>query len=111
MSENRTPTNANHHHHHHTPTHPAFSSCEEVLALLSDYVDGLLSPDLCTALEEHFEQCPDCFVVVDSLRKMLILYRRLEPPTLPKQAEMRLFRVLNLEDFLEPSETEDDATG
>ncbi len=75
-------------------------TCEEILNLLSEYVDGQLSPDLCEAIERHMAECHNCYVVVDSLRKTLILYHRLEPPEMPRDVEARLFRVLNLEDFL-----------
>ncbi len=76
-------------------------SCHEVITLLSEYVDGKLSSDLCQAIEQHMAECRDCYVVVDSLRKTLVLYRRLDPPEMPRDVEVRLFRVLNLEDFLE----------
>jgi len=76
-------------------------TCEEMLSLLSDYVDGQLSPQLCEAIERHMAECHNCYVVVDSLRKTIVLYRQLEPPEMPKEVETRLFRVLNLEDFLE----------
>lgn len=75
-------------------------TCEEILNLLSDYVDGQLSPELCKEIERHMAECRDCYVVVDSFRKTLILYHRLDPPEMPREVEARLFRVLNLEDFL-----------
>ena len=72
--------------------------------MLNEYVDGVLSPELCRELEAHMRECHNCYVLVDSLRKTIILYRKLEPPEMPKEVEMRLFRVLNLEEFI--SETE-----
>ena len=81
-------------------TQTAMLTCEEILNLLSEYVDGELSPDLCEAIERHMAECRDCYLVVDSLRKTLVLYHRLDPPDMPRDVETRLFRVLNLEDFL-----------
>ncbi|NPA91296.1 MAG: zf-HC2 domain-containing protein [Chloroflexi bacterium] len=75
-------------------------NCSDVLDLLSAYVDGELSPDICRAIEEHMAVCHDCFVMLDSMNKTLVLYHRLEPPEMPEEVELRLFRVLNLEDFV-----------
>ncbi len=74
--------------------------CGDVLQLLSAYVDGELSPELCRAIEAHMAVCHDCFVVLDSMNKTLVLYHRLEPPEMPEDVELRLFQVLNLDDFL-----------
>jgi len=68
--------------------------------MLNEYVDGVLSPDLCKELEAHMRECRNCYVLVDSLRKTIILYRKLDPPEMPQEVETRLFRVLNLEEFI-----------
>lgn len=41
---------------------PAYGglTCSEVLAHLSDYLDGDLASDLRTGLEAHVRECPDC---------------------------------------------------
>lgn len=75
-------------------------TCQQMLTLLSDYVEGHLSEALCEEIERHVNVCHNCFVIVDSLRKTLILYRRLERPEVPRDVEVRLYRTLNLEDFL-----------
>ncbi len=74
--------------------------CSEVLELLSAYVDGELSPELCRAIEAHMAVCHHCFVVLDSMNKTLILYHRLDPPEIPQEVELRLFHVLDLDDFV-----------
>ncbi len=75
-------------------------NCTDVLNLISAYVDGELSPSLCQAIEEHLATCRNCYVVFDSMSKTLALYHRLEPPEMPHEVEVRLFRVLNLDDFI-----------
>lgn len=82
-------------------TKQAMLTCKEIINLLSDYIDGHLSPDICEAIEQHMAECHNCYVIVDSLRKTVILYRQLEPPEMPSDVEARLFRVLNLEDYLD----------
>ncbi len=76
-------------------------TCDDILELLDDYVDGDLSADLCEAIEEHLASCHHCYVLVDSTRKSLMLYHLLTPPEMPEDVEIRLFKVLHLEDFVE----------
>ena len=49
--------------------------CEEVLAALSEYVDGELDPSLVAFFEEHVSDCGPCEVVIDNLRKTVTLYK------------------------------------
>lgn len=34
--------------------------CDAVLAVLSDYIDGQLSPEKVAAIETHLRGCPEC---------------------------------------------------
>ena len=34
--------------------------CEECVALLTDYLEGTLTPEKRSALESHLRVCPDC---------------------------------------------------
>ena len=51
------------------------STCQTLLCLLSDYVDGELSEELCRQIEMHTAECDNCRVVIDTLRKTISLYR------------------------------------
>jgi len=75
--------------------------CKQMLAELSDYVDGEMSAALCAALEEHLRQCENCRIVVDTLRKTIELYQETQPgeEALPSAVRQRLFVRLNLDDF------------
>jgi len=46
-------------------------SCEEVLAELSNYMDGALAADLRKRVEEHMVHCRNCRAIYDSTRKTL----------------------------------------
>lgn len=72
------------------------SSCQELLGQLSDYIDGELEEALCAELEAHLAGCPNCRVMVDTVRKTITLYSRQATTELPSEVEVRLFRVLNL---------------
>jgi len=68
--------------------------CEELLAALSDYVDGDLEPELCEAFQEHLKGCNPCQIVVDNIRKTITLFKAGEPFELPAEFHQRLCRRL-----------------
>jgi len=77
-------------------------TCHSLLDSLSDYVDGALGDELCAEIERHLEDCNDCRIVVDSLRKTIYLYHETTtPPVVPDDVRDRLFRRLDLEEFLQ----------
>jgi anti-sigma factor RsiW len=49
--------------------------CEELLAMLNDYVDGGVDPGVCDQFEQHLAGCNPCQVVVDNIRKTITLYK------------------------------------
>ncbi len=76
-------------------------SCDVILRSLSDYVDQTLSQELCQMIESHLAECPDCRIVVDTLRQTIYLYHRTAAKvTVPAEVRQRLFRRLDLSDFL-----------
>ena len=46
------------------------------------------------------DACDNCRVVVDTLRKMVLLYHDLPVEPMPPEAEARLFRCLELDAFV-----------
>jgi anti-sigma factor RsiW len=73
------------------------SICHDLLGHLSAYVDGELEAAICAQLEAHLAECPDCRVMVDTVRKTIILYRSQTTAELPLDVQDRLYRVLKLE--------------
>ena len=71
--------------------------CKELLSELCDYVDGELEAALCAELEAHLAQCHDCRVLVDTLRRTIVLYQTQSRPDMPDEVKTRLYRVLKLE--------------
>jgi anti-sigma factor RsiW len=77
-------------------------NCKALLGSLSDYVDGTLSDELCQELDRHLSECQDCRIVVDTLHKTVSLYHKsAEFVEVPGDVRERLFRVLNLEDYIQ----------
>lgn len=72
-------------------------NCRELLAQLSDYIDGELDPMLCRALEQHVDGCIDCRTVVKTLAQTVALYQSLPQADLVPDTATRLCAVLGLD--------------
>lgn len=68
--------------------------CEELLAMLNEYVDGTVDPSICEEFEKHMAGCNPCQVVVDNIRKTITLYKEGKPYELPLPFRNRLHAVL-----------------
>ena len=71
--------------------------CQEILGVLSDYIDDELEARLCAEIEMHMRECPDCQVMVDTVRKTVLLYRTRGHTAMPAGVQARLYAVLDLE--------------
>ncbi len=80
----------------------ATTHCQHLLEDMSAYLDGEASAELCAEIERHLSGCEDCRVVVDTLRKTISLYHELPQPELPPEARLRLYKSLDLTEFLRP---------
>jgi len=69
-------------------------SCKQLLEELTDYLDGSLDAGLRVQLEAHLAKCPNCWVVCDTTRKTIEVFKGLEPYPLPEEVKTRLMRVL-----------------
>ena len=68
--------------------------CEELLALLNEYVDGTVDPGICAEFEQHMRGCNPCQVVVDNIRQTITLYRNGQPYAMPVKFRSRLHSTL-----------------
>jgi len=68
--------------------------CEELLAMLNEYVDGPIDPGLCEAFEKHLAGCNPCQVVVDNIRQTITLYKNGQLYELPVAFHQKLHDTL-----------------
>jgi hypothetical protein len=68
--------------------------CEELLAMLNEYVDGTVDPAICQDFERHLAGCNPCQVVVDNIRHTITLYKDGQPYELPAEFRRRLHTTL-----------------
>ncbi|HBF40235.1 MAG TPA: hypothetical protein DDW19_00185 [Anaerolineaceae bacterium] len=75
--------------------------CCDYCAMISEFIDGELPPDLCALLEEHLASCDNCTIVLNTMKKTIELYREDEGiEDLPEGVKRRLFTTLSLSDYL-----------
>jgi len=70
--------------------------CEDVLREISNYIDGEVSVDLRTGIEEHLRGCHGCTVLVGTTQKMLVLVAGNYVLPLPAGVSERLLERLAL---------------
>jgi predicted anti-sigma-YlaC factor YlaD len=75
-------------------------NCREMLESLSLFVEGEAPPELCDRIRLHLDRCDNCRIVVDTLRRTIDLYHRLPQPEMPEGARERLYKSLDLSQYL-----------
>ena len=69
-------------------------TCRDFLNELSDYLDESTDAALRAKLEKHITECPNCWVIADTTRKTIQIYKGMEPCAIPGEVEARLMRAL-----------------
>ena len=69
-------------------------NCKKVQQLLSEYLDDELKEVICDDIRQHLHDCPDCLVQVDSVKKVIRLYRGATDTECPVDIQIRLQDVL-----------------
>jgi len=69
-------------------------TCKQFLQELNDYLDPNIDTTTKIHLEAHVTQCPNCFVLVDTTKKTLQVYKGMEAQSLPEDVETRLWKAL-----------------
>ena len=69
-------------------------SCKKLAENLSGYIEGDVNRELCGEIERHLSQCRRCSVLLDSVRKVLIISGDEQTFELPLGYEERLHSFL-----------------
>jgi len=64
--------------------------CKKDFERLSEYLDGELDDVICSEMERHFCECPECRECVESMRKTIQLCREAAVEVIPADAKARL---------------------
>jgi anti-sigma factor RsiW len=69
-------------------------TCNQFLEELSAFLDEDVSPGLRGELEKHMAECPNCWVMVDTTKKTLQIYKGIKAAPLPADLKSRLNAAL-----------------
>ncbi len=69
-------------------------TCSQFMEELSEYLDESVQGKLRAELEAHVAECPNCWVVVDTTKKTLRIYKGMEPEPLSGELQARLMGAL-----------------
>jgi len=78
-----------------TNANPNELNCQEVVELVTDYLEQALLPEKQAQFEEHIEECPGCDTYLEQVQQTILMLRKLsEQQTFPetKQDLLELFR-------------------
>jgi hypothetical protein len=69
-------------------------TCREFLAELSDFLDEKTQGEIRMKLERHLAECPNCWVVCDTTRKTIQVYKGMESCSIPHDVHDRLMAAV-----------------
>jgi anti-sigma factor RsiW len=69
-------------------------TCKEFLTELNDYLDESADADLRRKLEAHVTECPNCFVIFDTTKRTIQVYKGMQPQAIPDDVHSRLMAAL-----------------
>ena len=69
-------------------------TCKDFLHELSDFLDEAMDRELRAKLEKHIAECPNCWVIADTTKKTIQIYKGMDPQPVPEDVEQRLMAAL-----------------
>jgi hypothetical protein len=70
-------------------------TCKQFLHELNDYLEETLDPKIRAELQSHVDECPNCWVVCDTTKKTLKVFKGMEPMAVPADIQSRLMAALD----------------
>ena len=69
-------------------------TCKEFLQEISDFLDENVDEELRRKLEAHISQCPNCFVILDTTKKTIQVFKGVDAQPIPSEVHHRLMRAV-----------------
>ena len=69
-------------------------TCKQFLGELNDFLDDSVSEEMKAHWQRHVNECPNCFVIVDTTKKTLQVYKGCTPQSIPDDVKTRLWKAL-----------------
>jgi anti-sigma factor (TIGR02949 family) len=69
-------------------------TCKEFLQELNEYLDENIDAELRRKLEAHINNCPNCFVILDTTKRTVQVYKGMEAQVIPQEVHTRLMTAI-----------------
>ena len=69
-------------------------TCKDFLHELSEYLDESIDAETRAKLDRHISECPNCWVIADTTKKTIQIYKGMDPYPIPPDVETRLMHAL-----------------
>ena len=67
-------------------------TCQELVELVTEYLEGTLSPADRFRFEEHLKTCPYCVIYLEQMRQTIRTLGRLPEESIPEEELLQAFR-------------------
>ena len=69
-------------------------TCKEFLQEMNDFLDESCDPGLRKEVEKHLDACPNCFVICDTTKKTIRVFKGMQPRAIPEAIRSRLMKAI-----------------
>lgn len=69
-------------------------TCKDFLKEISEFLDDSTDPSTKKELERHMAECPNCFVVFDTCKQTVRVFKGTEAREIPQTVSSRLMSAL-----------------
>ena len=69
-------------------------TCKKFLEELNNFLDEAVDPSLKADIQKHLDQCPNCFVICDTTKKTINVYKGMQAKALPEAIRSRLISMI-----------------
>jgi predicted anti-sigma-YlaC factor YlaD len=69
-------------------------TCKEFLGWLNDYLDDTGGEDVRRQVQQHIGNCPNCWVVYDTTKKTLEIYKGMDAQPVPEPLRAKLIDAI-----------------
>ena len=69
-------------------------TCKEFLAELADFLDEQTEAEIKAKLERHLSECPNCWVICDTTKKTISVYKGMKTCSIPEDVHSRLMAAV-----------------
>ena len=76
-----------------TNANPNELNCQEVVELVTDYLEQALLPEMQAQFEKHIEECPGCDTYLEQVQKTIMMLRKLSEQQMFPETKQELLEI------------------